>query len=223
MSSNQLKILACIFMLIDHIGAILYGDVLILRIIGRLAFPMFVFFIVEGFTKTRDLTMYFGRLFTFAIVSQFAFSYAFNTSSLNVLYTLALGLFAIYIYSKTNNFIYVLLLGVLAQVADTDYGIFGVILIFLFYIYKDNFKKLTLSFLVAVLAFELAVVLMSLDSIKSWKDFVFEPAFYEPVCLFSLFFVRIYNHKRGANLKYLFYIFYPLHLYVLKLIEVYLF
>lgn len=54
MNRNQLKIIACISMLIDHIGYVLFPDVTVLRLIGRIAMPIFAFFIGEGclYTKT---------------------------------------------------------------------------------------------------------------------------------------------------------------------------
>jgi hypothetical protein len=98
MNSAQLKILACLCMLIDHIGAVLYPDMRILRIIGRLAFPIFVFLIAEGYRRTKDLSDYMGRLMVFALISQLAFNAAFlgsatkpDSLNLNVLFTLIMG------------------------------------------------------------------------------------------------------------------------------------
>ncbi|MEZ0536282.1 TraX family protein [Caldicellulosiruptoraceae bacterium PP1] len=223
MTSAQLKVLACLFMLIDHIGVIIYPDIITFRIIGRLAFPIFVFFIVEGFLKTRDITLYLGRLTIFAIISQFAFSYAFNTSSLNVLYTFIFGLLSLYIHKKNNDIKVVFLLALIAQLVDTDYGAFGVILIFIFYKFYQDRKKLIKYFTIIVFLFSLLTILFDVFYYKEdLSSLLYSPILYEPICLASLILINHYNGKKGANLKYLFYIFYPLHLVILRLIQIYL-
>ena len=69
MSSFVLKLIAIITMLIDHIGAVLYPEIRWLRLIGRIAFPIFAYLVAEGFYKTSDIKKYLKRLFIFALVS----------------------------------------------------------------------------------------------------------------------------------------------------------
>jgi len=228
MNSSELKILACIFMLIDHIGAVLYPDVSILRIIGRLAFPIFVYFIAEGYRKTKDITDYMGRLLTFALISQLAFNAAFLGSVtkprelyLNVFFTLAMGLYSLYLYDKNKKIVYVILIALVCEFLNTDYGAFGVLLIFVSNRYYDNFKKLSTSYVVLMLLY----VIQWLITVKLANpsvllvDIIFKHFTIEPVALLSLIFLKLYNGKRGWKVKYLFYIFYPVHLFILSLIN----
>ena len=114
LSGTALKLAACITMLIDHIGAscieATYGVAyrtppqivqldLVLRLIGRLAFPIFCFLLVEGFLHTHDVKKYIGRLFLFGLLSEVPFDMAFfktpfHWGNQNVYWTLALGVLA---------------------------------------------------------------------------------------------------------------------------------
>ena len=70
LDGGALKCIAAVLMAVDHVGAILLPEVLVLRCIGRLAFPIFAFFIAEGYAHTRDFWRYFRRLAVFAAVSE---------------------------------------------------------------------------------------------------------------------------------------------------------
>lgn len=69
-SGNVIKILAAILMVIDHIGVILFPNVLLLRIIGRLSFPLFAFMIAEGAKYTKNKLKYFLGIFILGIICQ---------------------------------------------------------------------------------------------------------------------------------------------------------
>ena len=70
MNSNQLKIIACIAMACDHIGFLLFPNLVFLRYIGRIALPIFAYFIAEGCLKTRSKFRYFMQVFIMAIICQ---------------------------------------------------------------------------------------------------------------------------------------------------------
>ena len=70
LTGNALKLLAALFMTIDHIGVVLFPRVLILRIIGRLALPIFAYMIAEGCKYTRNKKKYFGMIFILATLCQ---------------------------------------------------------------------------------------------------------------------------------------------------------
>ena len=73
-----LKCIAIISMLIDHIGMVLFPEQLIFRMIGRLAFPIFAYVLVEGFFYTKNINKYLLRLGVFAIVSEVPFDLAYS-------------------------------------------------------------------------------------------------------------------------------------------------
>ena len=201
----------------DHIGYAIWGNFSFLNLIGRIAFPIFAFQITEGFIHTKNLKKYIRKLLIFACISQIPFmlflsKFSENIFTLNIFFTLILGLIAIYMYKKTSNkvlaFIYILLFGILAEFANVDYGMYGIFLIFLFYIFKD--KKILMS---------ISVILLTIAKyIPSILTYAFMHSTFYLCILFtclSLIFICLYNKKEGPKLKYLFYVFYPLHLILL--------
>lgn len=107
MSAFVLKIIAYITMFIDHLGYVVNnGKFSYFNFIGRLAFPIFAFQISEGYIHTKNLKKYFFRLLLFALVSQIPFilfvSTVTKSFSLNVFFTLLLGLLAIFVYEKVQ-------------------------------------------------------------------------------------------------------------------------
>jgi len=108
---EMLKWIALITMTIDHIGAVSYPENSVLRMIGRLSFPLFSYLLVLGLESTRNVKRYFARLLIFAFASQVPFYLAFGREpfeSLNVFFTLSSGLFFIYFF-KMRNIPFVLL------------------------------------------------------------------------------------------------------------------
>ena len=107
MSSYILKIIACISMFCDHFGDAFFGEVTFLNYIGRFAFPIFCFQIVQGYIHTHDIKKYILRLSIFAIISQIPFMLfyhvVFDSFAVNVIFTLLFGLLTILIYDKYNN------------------------------------------------------------------------------------------------------------------------
>ena len=110
-SGTQLKIIALLSMLVDHIGCVLFPKVTAFRIIGRLAFPIFAFLIAEGMVHTSNWKKYFLRLFIFAIISEIPFDFItsgkmIDWSHQNVLFTLLLGAMSIASFRTKQNFGY---------------------------------------------------------------------------------------------------------------------
>lgn len=250
MTSFCLKIIAIISMFCDHLGYALFGHFSILNLIGRIAFPIFAFQISEGYIHTKSVVKYLVRLGIFAIISQIPFSlfiHKFTNSnplSLNVFFTLFLGLLSIYIYDymiklsdsnkesdesrltfnntkiskntsiktyifigKVLGLITVLLLASIAQLINTDYGAWGVILVFMFYLFRN--KKL-----LKIASFILLVVLKYGQQLLQ-SNFYY---IYILICIATLlpiFFIDLYNGKQGKKIKYLLYWFYPIHLLAL--------
>lgn len=192
-------------------NAELYYGYLVMRKIGRIAFPIFVFLIVEGFQRTRSKEKYVLRMAVFALLSEIPFDLVFKGQILeftyqNIFFTLLIGLMTMLCFdfierTDWNGLLQLLAYGAtlvaglgLAELLKTDYGAKGVICIMVVYIFRRNrFVQLVagaISFL--------------------WEM----PA--------SLAFLPIafYNGTRGLKLKYIFYVFYPLHLLIIYVISV---
>ena len=225
LSSTALKLIAITTMFIDHIGAVLIeggilnggmtlslsdlesfssGSVwwktdLILRLIGRIAFPIFAFLLVEGFLHTRDIKKYGTRLLLFGFLSELPFDLAvyhtpFYFGYQNVFFTLFFALLALAGIRKWEvdkslwkQIAAVVLCCLGASLLSSDYGAFGVVFVVLLYVTRRNPRMQTITGSLAVI-WELTACL------------AFIP-------------IRMYNGTKGkGNFKYLFYAFYPLHL-----------
>lgn len=220
MNAFVLKIIACITMFIDHIGYAIFKGPSWFNYVGRLAFPIFAFQISEGYSHTRNVHKYLVRLLIFALVSQIPFmlfvSLVNDDFSLNVIFTLLFGLASIIVYDKYNKFlgtIVAIILGIIAQIFHCDYGFYGVCITFLFYVFRSNKLLLSLGFILSTL------IKYSYDICKYYTygtdvlKIAFEFYFPYTICtLSSIFFIILYNKKKGPNTRYLLYLFYPLHM-----------
>jgi hypothetical protein len=139
----MLEWVAMITMLIDHSGLVFFSEYPILRMIGRIAFPLYSFFIIIGLERTSNKKRYFKRLFIIALISQIPFNIVFNVIGLNVVFTLLVGAISIWIYENLNGLDrWGLLIAISSQIyifSDyMDYGWYGVILTFLYYFLKNK-------------------------------------------------------------------------------------
>lgn len=221
-SGSTLKMIAIVTMLIDHTAATVVSRMSrlpaitsdpqtrqmvvnvynIMRNIGRLAFPIFCFLLVEGFLHTRDVKKYASRLFLFALISEIPFDFAlkpnwFYPQKQNVYFTLLIGLLVLWginiCRERIPLQIIILIAGLWAgRFLNTDYGYRGVFLIEVLYILRFSRLYQCLGGAAAI----------------SWETFA-PPAFIP---------VYFYNGKRGLSLKYFFYWFYPAHLMVLGIL-----
>lgn len=215
MSNFVLKIIAMVTMFIDHLGYALLGKFSYFNYIGRLSFPIFAFGISEGYLHTKSKKNYLIRLFTFAIVSQapfMLFRSIFTTSfNLNIFFTLFLGLVAIIGYEQCKNkYVGILLVACLSITADAlkmDYGYFGILMIFIFHVFKNNKLFMNISYIL--------LCLLKYIPLYIGNNFYFP---YLILCLCTiipLVFINLYNGKKGLNTKYILYGFYPVHLILL--------
>lgn len=208
LSGFQLKIIAIITMTIDHMGAILYPQYYEMRIIGRIAFPIYAFLLVEGMVHTKDIQKYLKRLGIFALISEIPFDLVFHNQILyldsqNIFFTLLFGGLAISLIQdaekkaiKKEYWKYALayLLSIAAEYFCTDYGMIGVWLILGIYLCRGVVWK-TVSVL--------AVINTGLyGGIQSFGTLAAIP-------------IALYNGERGYNMKYFFYVYYPIHLLIL--------
>ena len=168
MSAFVLKLIACVCMLADHIGYFEPG-MPVLRIVGRLAMPIYVYLLVEGFQHTSNRRRYALRLLVFAVLSQIPFGLLFNRDPLypvgSVMVTLLLGYLCIWILEALKEkpilrlFALAAIIG-LCVVLDlglvkTDYGAKGILLILVFRFFAppvlDREKSLLRRILFALL------------------------------------------------------------------------
>lgn len=229
-SGCTLKMIAIITMFIDHTGAIVLCSLLndpaftvdferqafvsslynLSRDIGRLAFPIFCFLIVEGFLHTRNVKRYAERLALFAVISEIPFDLALKGNwyfpeKQNVYFTLLIGLLVImgiaWITENGTKNMFLSLIPIIAGMyaayfIDTDYSYKGVFLIAVLYLMRYTRLYQCIGGAAAV----------------SWE--LPAPLAFIPVYL--------YNGSRGKQMKYFFYWFYPVHLLLLHAIAKYL-
>lgn len=211
-----LKLIAIITMITDHYGAVFQSSDITYRLVGRLAFPIYAFLIVEGFIHTRDIKRYGRRLLIFAFISELPFDYAFfgglNWTHQNIFFTLFLGLITLYFLDRgkeksfSNKYLTITGLGFLSSLLMFDYGIIGIVYISAFYLTRGLDKNKKFLTLAAVMF--LTNLLMS-NSLQQ----------YSLLALVTLYF---YNGKLGVKNKIvqiLFYLLYPIHLMVFAILR----
>ncbi len=226
LSGNTLKIFACICMLIDHIGYILLPNIITLRIIGRLAFPIFAYMIAEGCKYTRNKLKYFILICTSGVVFQIVYFFFVGDWYINIFITLSLSILAIYSLQflkynigtkKVGNILSSALLFILVIASiyvlniylTIDYGFWGCMLpVFASILHS---VKVCDTKIFSLVSFSIGLVLLSAFSNLDIQIF----------SLLSLVPLSLYSGKRGRyNMKYFFYIFYPIHLVILYLIDI---
>ena len=224
LDGGVLKGIAAALMLTDHVGAILLPEVPVLRCVGRLAFPIFAFFIAEGYTHTRDFGRYFRRLAILAVVSEIPFNLengaVFDPARQNVLFTFCLALLTLRGlealgrergFGRWAGCGLVLAAGFAAgELLRTDYGGWGVVTVALLQLCRDGkYAKLWLLLAMA------AVNGLGMGSLTM-------PVFggEMPIQIFAvaaLPVIWLYNGQAGPKgLRRAFYVFYPAHLLVLE-------
>lgn len=218
MSGFILKLIAAVTMLIDHAGLVLFPHAGWMRIVGRLAFPIFAFCIAEGFHYTRSRGKYFLRIFLLGVGCQLVYWFAAGDTLLGILIAFSVSILLMWLVDRTktafckSESIRYLLAGlcVLALAATflfcsvftVDYGFFGILLPVWISLFDDRRYRLaafTLG-LLALCAAEGGVT-------RQWW------------CLGTVPILALYNGKPGRyRMKYFFYVFYPAHLAILQLI-----
>ena len=217
----QLKYIAFASMFIDHFNKAIITPFLtgtgpmviittIFDILGRIAFPIFAFMVVEGFFKTKSRWAYLRNLLIFAVISEipydmFQSAEFVNTWSQNILWGLALGLFTIMVIDKLKAYIkkrplliFVSLLIVAlsslgSMLISSDYEYYAIIIIYLYYLFYD--KRLLASGL------SYLVIIKEIYAILGFATVLF------------------YNGEKGKQNKIFNYFFYPVHLLIFGIIR----
>lgn len=219
MSSFLLKLIACISMLIDHTGLILFSNNTIFRIIGRIAMPIFAFQVGVGFRKTHSKSKYILRMIICALISQIPFLlmlniytlknigiFSFPLFSLNICFNFSIALLTLYFMElgKKNKIFFIVsfFLVLLSVFIPMDYNIWALLIVIWAYFFHN--KKILFSiglFFITIL------------------HYCFKSSYIQLFMLLALPFIWLYNGKKGKSLKYYFYIFYPLHMLLITIIK----
>ena len=223
LSQEGLKFLACAIMLLDHIGATLipWGT---LRIIGRLAFPIFCFLLAEGAHYTRNPRNYLLRLGIGAILSELPFDLAlfgsWSWQHQSVMITLLLGAMALLAMKRMTQpllkILVLLLFAFLADFMNTDYGGAGVLMIALFGLTRER----KYGWLVQLLGMYL-ICRWIIPGGVVW--FIDRYVFIEIFAILALIPIWLYSGKKSTSsraVQWAFYLFYPVHLWILYLMSI---
>ncbi len=171
-----LKILAMLTMLIDHVGFLYYPSALWLRIIGRLAFPIFAFLIARGYRYTSDKRKYMLRLFVFGIISQIPYHY-FVPGKLNIMFTLLIGLVIIQL-SESKYRLLMPVLFLTGFYPPMSYGVYGLVMIYLFHMsYGDRPHTAALYLSLSLMYLYITSNWVQACSVMALVPILFEPNF----------------------------------------------
>ena len=211
LSGSCLKVIAIVSMTIDHLGLYLLGGedaadasatYHLMRMAGRLAFPIFAFLLVEGYVHTRDIRKYMLNLFVAAVISDIPWMLLGGYDSHNVMFTLLLGLMAVSFIDRfwRNRFLTLAVIGgiaILAEWLQTDYSWRGIFLICVLFMFRQK----------PLLAFTFGLPVLMVYGLAG--------------CAAGLMMPMLYSGQRGFATgwfaKYFFYAFYPLHLMLIWL------
>ncbi len=219
LNNNQLKLIALVTMTVDHVGVVLFPEAVWMRLVGRLAFPIFAYMIAEGCRHTRRMPRYFTTLAAVAAICQLVYFFAMDSlyQSIMVTFTLSVGLiWLLKEGQKTGKALWWVLaaLGTVAAffvtevlppwLSDTDfyidYGFLGIMLPVGVYLCRGGGIQLLYTALV-----------LALMSLTGWAG--------QWASLLTVPLLALYNGQRGKwNMKWLFYLYYPLHLVVIQVI-----
>ena len=213
LNSNMLKLIAAVSMTIDHIGVILYPDILVLRIIGRIAYPIFAYMIAEGCFYTKHKKRYLGEMLIIGAICQVVYYIADKSFYMCIMITFSLSvsiIFSIQWAQKKKSYArWILPIALIAgsyllsvtvpgivgeQTFAIDYGFVGIMIPVFVYLARGKWPKLL------VMAAGLFALYLTVKNVQMWAMLALIP-------------LAFYNGERGKlKIGQLFYIYYPLHL-----------
>lgn len=231
LNAAALRLLAILFMLLDHLWASVVPGNQWMNCVGRLAFPIFAFQACEGYLRTSDFRRYCLRLLVFALLSEIPFNLFYAGSALfpfhqNVLFTLLLGLLAIRqadmlhreegIKRKLLRCLTLLLVLAGGVLLFPDYGLMGLMTVLCFYVFREHrLFQLGAMAVLNIFTFKGQTIAVSLCGLGF--DFPIQG-----FALLALPLIWLYNGEKGPvgkGFHLLWYIFYPLHMLALYLVQ----
>ncbi len=215
-SQEGLKLLACVTMLIDHIGAVFFPHLQGLRIIGRLSFPLYCFLLSEGIHYTRNPMKYGLRLLLVAILTELPYDLLFRGEFTweknSVMVTLLLGFcggIASKYYSGWLKYLAPLPFILLGRYLGGTYGMYGVAMILMFCLTRSFPQPLSVQFILMVL---LSLRMAGFPGRLGTQ--IYAIAAMIPIALYSG-----EKHSHNKALQWAFTLFYPVHILLLLLIR----
>lgn len=200
MSSSMIKAIAIITMIIDHVGAILFPHMIILRIIGRIALPLFAWQLSISVDKTHDTNKLLTRIFIFAVISQIPYTMLFG-NRLNIFFSFSLSVMTLILYKKEKyaGYLALSLSIIMSQMLNIEYGWYAILMVFLFYSTKGDFLNTVMS-----QTFLNTVYCLMNPSLQAYA-------------VLALLIIGLYNHEKGSlyNYRLAMYSIYPIHMILL--------
>lgn len=208
--STYIKLIAILTMFIDHLGLLVFPEYIFLRIIGRIAFPLFAYQIGISCLNTSNPRKYIFRIATFALVLhalEAVISPYFPSYNLNIFFTLAIGALAIITFLNKHYFLSLSILFILPYLLEQllnrslDYGMYGVLLIFFSFLARKNIPMLITTF-----------ILLNAYFIMTGGSYL------QAYSLLALVFILRPFSLNFTIPSIAFYLFYPLHFVLLALL-----
>lgn len=244
-ATGILKLIALAFMMTDHMGKMLFPQEMGMRVIGRLAFPIYAWCIVVGFQYTRSVLKYALRILITGLICQIPYlialghytgplsDFTFNDyiAFPNIFLTLFLGLTAIWGIRDGKSVLRILVpvaALVMAEITGCDYGWQGVLLIIFLYASRDNRAALAAVLISFCLywgsnSYSVTRIFGISVNIKEWpaiiKTFISPLLRIQTMAVFSLPFILVRFKAKWKMPLWLSYLLYPAHLAVLILLE----
>lgn len=221
MSIFTIKLIAVFTMLLDHLRyAFPEISFTMWELLGRMSYPLFAFALTEGYIHTSSKKNYIKRLIIYGLISQIPFMLFRSIigknewKMLNIMFTLVFGFVGILAYDKIKNkwisIPVMLAIAILGKIVRVDYGWYGILLIYIFYIFKDKQAIILPASIALVVTYYASIYKMNFFHNIIYLQILF--------ILLSLIPIYMYNGEKGRSMKKFFYLFYPIHLLIVYLI-----
>lgn len=248
LSGSTLKLIACTFMLLDHVMKVFQAELLaylsypvysIISSFGTVAFFIFAYMVAEGVRHTHDVRRYMLRLLIFALISEVPFRLAkgiilyvppfslFGTQ--NVIFTFLYGVIACVAYDyfcDRGKWGYgwgcVVFMTLLAFILETDYYSYGVMTVFLMYIVKERRQRLILLSVMILFFFITGEIMPEILLYGFTPSSLYRYVSVLIISQLNVLLLSFYNGSRGRGGRYFFYIFYPVHLLLISILHMFL-
>jgi len=232
LSSRALKLIAVITMLVDHLGHYLFPDMNELRIIGRIAYPIFTYMFALSYIYTHSKKDLLIRVAITAVVTQVLLYFSGTRDFVNIFFLFTLAWVTFKAIDK-NYYWFIILTAITAEYFQIDYGMYGILTLSAFYIFRDK-KWIQMSLFALLTLYASFYFLLDPKYSQYIKVLIDQPwyslthYFIQFFAIFTIIPLLLYNNRRAEKVypkwvndteKYFYYAFYPVHLVILGLIR----